>query len=77
MMFSNDEIIKTMKEGPVLVVIDGVIRHEFKTEHDVTEYMVANNIRLTNFTYIIGKAVKEKYPKAKEKVVLECSSEKK
>ncbi len=49
---SNDEIIKTMKEGPVLIVIDGVIRPEFKTEHDVTEYMVANKLHLNHFTYL-------------------------
>lgn len=74
---SNDEIIKILKEGPVLVVTDGVIHPELKTEHDVTEYMVDNKIHLNHFTYITGKAVKKKYPKAKEKVVLECSNEKK
>ena len=65
-----------MKNGNVLFVINGEEHPELHSLNEAKEYMRAHNISW-NELWVIGAAVKEKYPNTDKKVVIEYSQKEK
>ena len=68
-----DDITKDMEKGNVLFVIDGKELPELRSMKEAIEYMEKNNFHFNNESWIVGSAVKEKYPNTNKKVVIEFS----
>ena len=70
------DIAKEVKNGNVLFVINGEEHPELHSLNEAKEYMRAHNISW-NELWVIGAAVKEKYPNTDKKVVIEYSQKEK
>lgn len=68
-----DDITKDLDKGNVLFVIDGKELPELRSLKEAQEYMEKNNFHFNNESWIVGSAVKEKYPNTDRKVVIEFS----
>ena len=65
------DVAKEVRNGNALFVINGEEHPELHSEKDAIEYMSAHNITFNNENWIVGGAVKEKYPNTDKKVVIE------
>ena len=70
---SYDDVLKDVKNGKVLFVINGEQHSEFQSIDEAREYMISSNIHWNSESWIVGAAVKEKYPDTDMKVVVEWS----
>ena len=70
-------VLQEVKNGNALIVIYGEKRPELHSEKDATEYMRAHNISWNYESWVVGSAVKEKYPNTDKKVVIEFSRQEK
>ena len=57
--------------GETLIVINGVEHPELHSTKEAAEYMRKHNFWFNNENWIVGEAVKEKYPNTDKKVVIE------
>lgn len=69
------DILKDVEKGDALIVINGEEHPELHSTKEASEYMKKHNIWFTHQTWVIGDAVKEKYPHTKKNVVIEFSRE--
>ncbi len=69
------DVVKEVKNGNVLIVINGEERPELHSEKDAVEYMRVHNISWNHETWVVGGAVKEKYPNTDRKVIIEYTDE--
>ena len=67
------DVAKEVKDGNALIVINGEEHPELHSTKEAHEYMKANDIWCNNEMWIVGGAVKEKYPHTNKKVVIEFS----
>lgn len=65
------DVLEDVNKGNVLIVIEGKEYPDLQSEKEGTEYMKANGIRWNTESWIVGEAVKEKYPNTDKKVVIE------
>ena len=65
------DVLEDVKNENVLIVIGGKEFPDLHSEKEGTEYMKANGIRWNTESWIVGEAVKEKYPNTNKKVVIE------
>lgn len=65
------DVAKEVKDGNALIVINGEEHPELHSTKEAHEYMKANDIWCNNEMWIVGDAVKEKYPNTDKKVVIE------
>ena len=79
--FENDsdvtdmnDVVKDAKDGNVLFVIDGKEVPELRSFEEAKEYMQKNDFHFDQESWIVGGAVKEKYPHTDKKVVVEYST---
>ena len=70
-------VLQEVKNGNALIVINGEKHPELHSEKDATEYMRAHNIPWNYESWVVGGAVKEKYPNTDKKVVIEFSRQEK
>ena len=70
-------VLQEVKNGNALIVINGEKHPELHSEKDATEYMRAHNISWNYESWVVGSAVKEKYPNTDKKVVIEFSRQEK
>ena len=66
-------VLQEVKNGDALIVINGKEYPELHTTKEASEYMKAHNIWFNNMSWVVGDAVKEKYPNTDKKVVIEYS----
>ena len=71
------DVVKEVKNGSALIVINGEKHPELHSEKDAIEYMRAHNISWNNESWVVGGVVKEKYPNTDKKVVIEFSHQEK
>ena len=72
------DVLEDVKNGNVLFVINGQEYPDLHSTEEASEYMKAHDIWCNQESWIVGSAVKEKYPNTDKKVVIEFSrSEKK
>jgi hypothetical protein len=69
------DAIKEVKDGNALFVINGEEHPELHSEKDAIEYMRVHNISWNHESWVVGGAVKEKYPNTDRKVVIEYTDE--
>ncbi len=69
------DVVKDAKDGNVLFVIDGKEVPKLRSFEEAKEYMEKNNFRFNHETWVVGAAVKEKYPNTDKKVVIEYTDE--
>lgn len=67
------DVLEEVKNGNVLFVIEGKEYPDLHSTKEASEYMMLHNIRHNTESWIIGSAVKEKYPNTDKKVVIEFS----
>ena len=67
------ETLKDVEKGNVLIVINGEEHPELHSTKEAEEYMRQQQISFNHQNWIVGKAVKEKYPHTKKNVVIEFS----
>ena len=67
------DALEEVKKGNVLIVINGKEYPDLHSTEDATKYMEANDIHFNVESWIVGGAVKEKYPNTDKKVVIEFS----
>jgi len=67
------DVAKEVKDGNALIVINGKEHPELHSTKEAHEYMKTNDIWCNNEMWIVGGAVKEKYPHTNKKVVIEFS----
>ena len=67
------DILKEVKNGDALIVINGEEHPELHSTKEAEEYMRQQQISFNHQNWIVGKAVKEKYPHTKKNVVIEFS----
>lgn len=67
------DVAEDVKNGKVLYVINGEVHPECQSIDEAREYMISNNIHWNSESWIVGAAVKEKYPDTDMKVVVEWS----
>ncbi|MBR5061499.1 MAG: hypothetical protein IKX24_05065 [Prevotella sp.] len=67
------DILEDVKNGDALIVINGKEYPELHSTKEAAEYMKKHNIWFNNESWIVGEAVKEKYPHTDKKVVIEYS----
>ena len=65
------DVVEEVKSGNALIVIKGEEHPELHSEKEAIEYMRAHNISWNNEMWVVGGAVKEKYPNTDKKVVIE------
>jgi len=65
------DVVEEVKSGNALIVIKGEEHPELHSEKEAIEYMRAHNISWNNESWVVGGAVKEKYPNTDKKVVIE------
>ena len=71
------DVVKDAKDGNVLFVIDGKEIPELHSFEEAKEYMEKNNFHFNHESWVVGSAVKEKYPNTDKKVVIEFSRQEK
>lgn len=71
------DVVKEVKNGNVLFVINGEEHPEFHSLNEVKEYMRAHHISWNNESWVVGGVVKEKYPNTDKKVVIEFTQQEK
>lgn len=71
------EMVNEVKAGNVLFVIEGKEHPEFHSTEEAGAYMKANGIQWNTESWVVGGAVKEKYPNTDKKVVIEYTNEEK
>ena len=69
------DVVKDAKDGNVLFVIDGKEIPELHSFEEAKEYMEKNNFHFNHESWVVGAAVKEKYPNTDRKVVIEYTDE--
>ena len=69
------DAVKEVKDGNALFVINGEEHPELHSEKDAIEYMSTHNISWNHESWVVGGAVKEKYPNTDKKVVIEYTDE--
>jgi len=67
------DVLEEVKKGNVLIVINGKEYPDLHSTEDAAKYMEANDIHFNVESWIVGGAVKEKYPNTDRKVVIEFS----
>ena len=67
------DILKEVENGDALIVINGKEHPELHSTKEAAEYMKKHNIWFNKESWIVGEAVKEKYPHTDKKVVIEYS----
>lgn len=65
------EMVKEVEAGNVLFVIEGEEHPELHSLDEAKAYMDAKDFHFNNESWIVGSAVKEKYPNTDKKVVIE------
>ena len=71
------DVVKEVKDGNALIVIDGEEHPELHSTKEAREYMRAHDILSNSENWIVGGAVKEKYPNTDKKVVIEFTRKEK
>ena len=71
------DVLEEVKKGNVLIVINGKEYPDLHSTEDAAKYMEANDIHFNVESWIVGSAVKEKYPNTDKKVVIEFSRKEK
>jgi hypothetical protein len=71
------DVVKDAKDSNVLFVIDGKEVPELRSFEEAKEYMEKNNFHFNHESWVVGGAVKEKYPNTDKKVVIEFSRQEK
>lgn len=71
------DVVKEVKDGNVLFIINGEEHPEFHSLNEVKEYMRAHHISWNNESWVVGGVVKEKYPNTDKKVVIEFTQQEK
>lgn len=69
------EMVKEVEAGNVLIVINGQEHPELHSTKEADEWMRAQDISWNHETWVVGGAVKEKYPHTDKKVVIEFTRE--
>lgn len=72
-----NDVMKETDEGNALFVIDGKECPELHSLKEAQEYMEKNNFHFNNESWVVGSAVKEKYPHTDRKVVIEFTDKSK
>ena len=67
------DVLEEVKNGNVLIVINGQEYPDLHSTEEASEYMKAHDIWWNQESWIVGSAVKEKYPNTDKKVVIEFS----
>lgn len=67
------DVVKDVENGHALFVIDGKEHPELHSLKEAQEYMEKNNFYFNQESWVVGGAVKEKYPNTNKKVVIEFS----
>ena len=67
------DVLIDVGNGDALIVINGKEHPELHSTKEAAEYMKKHNIWFNNENWIVGDAVKEKYPNTDKKVVIEFS----
>jgi len=67
------DVVKEVKDGNALIVINGIEHPELHSTEEAAEYMKTHDIWCNHENWIVGGAVKEKYPHTDKKVVIEFS----
>jgi len=65
------DVLEDVKNGNVLFVINGEEHPELHSLDEAKAYMDAKDFHFNNESWIVGSAVKEKYPNTDKKVVIE------
>jgi len=71
------KVLKEVKAGNVLFVMDGEEHPELHSVNEAKAYMDSINFHHSHETWIVGGGVKEKYPHTDKKVVIEFTREEK
>lgn len=71
------DVLEEEKNGNVLIVINGQEYPDLHSTEEASEYMKAHDIWWNQESWIVGSAVKEKYPNTDKKVVIEFSRKEK
>ena len=71
------DVVKEVKDGNALIVINGKEYPELHSSEEAHEYMKAHDIWCNHENWIVGGAVKEKYPHTNKTVVIEFSRQEK
>ena len=71
------EMVKEVEAGNVLIVINGQEYPDLHSTKEADEWMRAQDISWNHETWVVGGAVKEKYPHTDKKVVIEFTREEK
>ena len=71
------DVLEEVKKGNVLIVINGKEYPDLHSTEDAAKYMEANDIHFNVESWIVGSAMKEKYPNTDKKVVIEFSRKEK
>lgn len=66
-------VVKEVEDGNALFVINGEEHPEFHSLKEAKEYMNKTGFYFDNESWVVGGAVKEKYPHTDKKVVIEWS----
>ena len=69
------DILKDVEKGDALIVINGEEHPELHSTKEAAEYMKKHNIWFNNESWIVGDAVKDKYPNTDKRVVIEYTDE--
>lgn len=67
------DVLEEVKKGNVLIVINGKEYPDLHSTEDAAKYMEENDYHFNVESWIVGGAVKEKYPNTDKKVVIEFS----
>ena len=67
------DVLAAEAAGEALIVINGKEFPELHSAKEASEYMKANDLWCNHENWIVGDAVKEKYPNTDKKVVIEFS----
>ena len=71
------DVVNEVKNGNALIVINGEEHPELHSTKEAREYMRAHDFSFNSENWIVGGAVKEKYPHTDKKVVIEFTREEK
>ena len=71
------DVVNEVKNGNALIVINGEKHPELRSLEEAKEYIKRNNFHFNHESWVVGSAVKEKYPNTDKKVVIEFSRQEK
>jgi hypothetical protein len=71
------DVVKEVEDGNALIVINGDEHPELRSLDEAKDYMEKNNFHFNHESWVVGGAVKEKYPNTDKKVVIEFSRQEK